>query len=131
MKPIQQQLKDAFRWKGFDWYRNFTLALIAGLAIPYGVLSATDPARSSFDVKVAAACFAIAAACILLAANRIFVLSCALMVPAALMSYNALAAGNRKALVFCAASFSIGFLVLILGTLAQSLWRARSSRNSH
>jgi hypothetical protein len=130
MKPIQQQVKEAFRWKGFDWYRNFTLALIAGLAIPYGVLSAMRPGRSPFDVKVAAVCFALAAACILLAVNRVFVLSCALMVPAALMFYNALAAGDRKALAFCAASFSIGFLVLILGTLAQSFWRARSSRDS-
>lgn len=130
MKPINQQLKEAFRWKGFDWYRNFTLALIAGLAIPYGVLSATAPARSPFDVKVAAGCLALGAACILLAANRVFVVSCALMVPAALMYHNALAARDRIALEFCVASFAIGFLVLIVGTLAQSLWRARSSRDS-
>jgi hypothetical protein len=130
MKPINQELKEAFRWKGFDWYRNFTLALIAGLAISYGVLSATNPDRSHFDLKVAAGGFALGAACILLAANRVFVLSCALMVPAALMFYSALAAGDRIALEFCVASFSIGFLVLIMGTLAQSLWRARSSRDS-
>jgi hypothetical protein len=95
MKPIRRQLKEAFRWKGFDWYRNFTLALIAGLVIPYGVLSATDPARSPFDVKVAAGCLVVGATCILLAANRVFVVSCALMVPAALMYYNALAAGRH------------------------------------
>jgi hypothetical protein len=129
MKPIQQQFKEAFRWKGFDWYRNFTLALIAGLAIPYGFLSATSPARSPFDVKVAVVCLALGAACILLAANRVFVLSCAVMVPAALMLNNAVVAGDRKVLVFCAVSFAIGFLVLISGTLAPSLWRDRSSRN--
>lgn len=130
MKPIRQQLKEAFRWKGLDSYRNFTLALIAGLAILYGVIFGMEPSsvRSPFDLKVVVGCFALAGVCVLLASNRVLALGFAVMVPAALMFYDTLFTGDRKALAFCLASFSVGLLILVLGTLAKSLWQTRSSR---
>lgn len=79
-----------------------------------------DSVRAPFDLKVAIGCFALAALCVLLAWNRVLVLSCAVMVPAALAGFHAVLTGNRKALASCVVSLAIGLLILILGTLARS-----------
>ena len=46
------------------------------------------------------------------------------MVLAALAGFHAVHTGNRKALASCVVSLAIGLLILILGTLARSLWRS-------
>jgi hypothetical protein len=126
MKPIRQQLKEALVWKGRFWsLRDFTLTVMAGFAIPFGVLfwMGGDSVRSPFDLKVAVGCFVLGGVCVLLAANSVFVLGCAVMVPAALVWFDAVVTRNQKALAFCFVDLAFGSLILILGTLARSVWQ--------
>ena len=72
MKPIRQQLKEALVWKSRFWsIRDFTLTVIAGFAIPFGVLfwMEGDSVRDPFDLKVAIPCFVLSGVCVLLASN--------------------------------------------------------------
>ena len=133
MKPIRQPLKDALVWKIRFWsIRDFTLTVFAGFAIPFGVLfwMEGDSVRDPFDLKVAIGCFVLGGVCVLLASNRVYVLGCAVMVPAALIWFGAVITRNQKALAFCFVDVAFGSLILILGTLARSLWQARPSRRS-
>lgn len=130
MKPLRRQLKETLGGRSGVWYRDSTLIVIAGLAIFFGVVFGmeADSVRAPFDLKVAIGCFALAALCVLLASNRVLALSCAVMVPAALAGFNAGLAGNRKVLAFCFVSLAVGLLILIVGTLAKSLWRSSRRR---
>jgi hypothetical protein len=133
MKPIQQQLKEALVWKSRFWsIRDFTLTVVAGFAIPFGVLfwMEGDRVHDPFDLNVAIGCFVLGGICVLLASNKVYVMGCAVMVPAALIGFDAVITGNQKALAFCIEDAAFGSLILILGTLARSLWQARSSRRS-
>jgi hypothetical protein len=133
MKPIRQQLKEALVWKSRFWsLRDFTLTVTTGFAIPLGVLfwMEGDPVRDPFDLKVAIGCFVLGGVCVLLASNSVYVMGCAVMVPAALIWFDAVITRNQKALAFCIEDVAFGSLILLLGTLARSLWRARSSRRS-
>jgi hypothetical protein len=133
MKPIRQQLKEALVWKSRFWsLRDFTLTVITGFAIPLGVLfwMEGDPVRDPFDLKAAIGCFVLGGVCVLLASNNVYVMGCAVMVPAALIWFDAVITRNQKALAFCMEDVAFGSFILILGTLARSLWRARSSRRS-
>ena len=132
MKPLKLQFKEALGGRNLTWYRDFTLIVIAGLAILFGVVfgMGADPVRAPFDLKVATGCFVLAGVCVLLASNRVLALSCAVIVPAAIAGFHAGFTGNRRVLVFCFASVSVGFLFLIVGTLAKSLWPPRPSRRS-
>ena len=133
MKPIRQQLKEALAWKSRCYSpRDFTLMIIAGFALLYGVVFWTggDSVRSPFDLKIAIGCFVVVGACVLLASNRVLVLSCAVMVPAGLAWYDAVVTGNKKILAFCFADVAFGFLIFVAGTRVKSLWEARSSRGT-
>lgn len=132
MKPLKLQFKEALGGRNPTWYRDFTLIVIAGLAILFGVVfgMGADPVRAPFDLKVATGCVVLAGVCVLLASNRVLALSCAVIVPASIAGFHAGFTGNRRVLVFCFASVSVGFLFLILGTLAKSLWPPRPSRGS-
>jgi hypothetical protein len=130
MKPIGEQFQEAFAWKNRLYsLRDFILTTIAGFAILYGFISWTsgNSVHSGFDIKIAIGCFALVGVCVLLASNRVSVLSCAVMIPAALVWFNALLTGNHKVIVFCVADFAFGFLILVAGTLARSRWQSRSS----
>jgi hypothetical protein len=134
MKPIRLQLKEALDGKNGVGHRDFTLTIIAGLAILYGVIfgMAADSVRAPFDFKVAIGCFVLAGVCVLLASDRVLALSCAVMVPGALIGFSAVLTGNRKALAFRFVVMAVGLVILVLGTLARSLWQARPSRrNKH
>jgi hypothetical protein len=133
MKPIRQQLQEALVWKSRSWsIRDFMLTVIVGFAIPLGVLfwmegdSVSDP----FDRKVAIGCFVLSGVCVLLASNKVYVLGCAVMVPAALIWFDAVITRNQKALAFCFEDVAFGSVILILGTLARALLQARSTRRS-
>jgi hypothetical protein len=133
MKPIRQQLQEALLWKSRSWsIRDFMLTVIVGFAIPLGVLfwmegdSVSDP----FDRKVAIGCFVLSGVCVLLASNKVYVLGCAVMVPAALIWFDAVITRNQKALAFCFEDVAFGSVILILGTLARALLQARSTRRS-
>jgi hypothetical protein len=130
MKPIRQQLKEALGTRDWAWYCDFSLTVIAGFAILFGAIYGmkADSVRDTFDVKVAIGCIAVAGVCVLLASKKVFVLSCALMVPGALVLYHALFSGDRTAWWVYFVSTAVGYFVLILGTLATSLWQNRSSR---
>jgi hypothetical protein len=133
MKPIRQQLKEALAWKSrFYSPRDFALTVIAGFAILYGIIfwMSGDSVRSPFDLKVAIGGFVVVGVCVLLASNRVFVLGCAVMAPAALVWFDAALTGNQTILAFCFADMAFGFLILVVGTGAKSLWEARSSRGS-
>ena len=134
MKPIRQQFKEALGYKGKSvaWYRNFALTVIAGLAIFYGAIFgwSANSTRSPFDFKVAIVCLAVAVVCVLLAADRVLVLSCAIMVPAALMTYHIAFTRDRQALAFYFGSLTAGFAVLVVGVFVRSMWQARSARRS-
>ncbi|MGC2448238.1 MAG: hypothetical protein WA477_11380 [Candidatus Sulfotelmatobacter sp.] len=114
MKPVRIQRKDAPGSRSGIWYRDFTLIIVGGFAIFFGVIfwMEGDSVRAPFDLKVAIGCFVLAGICVLLASNRVLVLACAVMVPAALAGFNAGFTGNRKALVFCLASLAAGLLIL-------------------
>jgi len=127
MKPIRQQLKEALVWNSRFWsIRDFTLTVIAGFAIPFGVLfwMEGDSVRDPFDLKVAIGCFVLSGVCVLLTSNKVYVLGRAVMVPAALIWFDAVITRNQKALEFCFEDVAFGSLILILGTLARSLWQA-------
>jgi hypothetical protein len=133
MKPIRQQLQEALVWKSRSWsIRDFMLTVIVGFAIPLGVLlwmegdSVSDP----FDRKVAIGCFVLSGVCVLLASHKVYVLGCAVMVPAALIWFDAVITRNQKALAFCFEDVAFGSVILILGTLARALLQARSTRRS-
>jgi len=133
MKPIRQQLKEALVWESRFWsVRDFTITVIAGFAIPFGVFfwMEGDSVRDPFDLKLAVGCFVLGGVCVLLASNKVYVLGCAVMVPAALIWTGAVITRDQKALVFCSEDMAFGSLILILGTLARSLWKARLSRRS-
>src|SRR5882762_3334381 len=127
MNPIRQQLKEALVWNSRFWsIRDFTLTVIAGFAIPFGVLfwMEGDSVRDPFDLKVAIGCFVLSGVCVLLTSNKVYVLGYAVMVPAALIWFDAVITRNQKALEFCFEDVAFGSLILILGTLARSLWQA-------
>lgn len=86
MKSLRLQFKEALGGKSAVWYSDFTLILITGLALFYGMLfwMSGDSVRAPFDLKVATGCFVVAGVCLLLASNRVLVLGCAVMVPATL-----------------------------------------------
>ena len=134
MKPMRQQFKEAFGLKGKSvaWYRNFALTVTAGLAIFYGAIFgwSARSTNSPFDLKVAIVCFVVAGACVLLAADKVLVLSCAIMVPAALMTYHVAFTWDRKVLAFYFGSLTTSFAVLVLGVFVRSFWQARSGRRS-
>jgi hypothetical protein len=133
MKAIRQRLKEVPVWNSRCWsIRDFTFTVLAGFALSFGVLSWVEggSVRDPFSLKVSIGCFALAGICVLLASNKVYVLGCAVMVPAALMWFDAIITRNRKILVFCVEDLVFGSLILILGILARSLWRARSSRRS-
>ena len=90
MKPLRLQFKEALGGRNLTWYRDFTLIVIAGLAILFGVVfgMGADPVRATFDLKVATGCFVLAGVCVLLASNRVLALSCAVMVPAAIAGFH-------------------------------------------
>jgi hypothetical protein len=72
MKLIRQQLKEVLVWKSGFWsIRDFTLTVMAGFAIPFGVLfwMEGDSVRDQFDLKAAIGCFVLGAVCVLLASN--------------------------------------------------------------
>jgi hypothetical protein len=86
MKPIGEQFKEAFAWKNRLYSpRDFILTTIAGFAILYGFIFWTsgNSVHSGFDIKIAIGGFALVGVCVLLASNRVSVLSCAVMMPAA------------------------------------------------
>jgi len=134
MKPIRQQFTEALGYKGNSvaWCRNFALTVIAGLAIFYGAIFrwSANSTRSPFDLKVAIICFAVAGVCALLAADKVLVLSCAIVAPAALMTYHAAFTRDRKVLAFYFGSLTAGFAALVLGVFVRSIWQARSARRS-
>ena len=131
MKPIRQQFKEAlgFKGKSIAWYRNVSLTVTAGLAVFYGAIFgwSARSTNSPFDLKVAIVCFVVACVCVLLAADKVLVLSCAIMVPAALMTYHVAFTWDRKILGFY---FGSGFAVLVVGVFVRSMWQARSVRRS-
>jgi len=124
VKPVRIQLRDVLGRRSGVWYRDFTLIMIGGFALLFSVVfwMEGDSVRAPFDLKVAIGCFVLAGICALLASNRVLVLSCSAMVPAALAGFNAGFTGNRKALVFCLVSLAAGLLILGLGTLARTVW---------
>jgi hypothetical protein len=130
MKPIRQQFKEALGLKGKSVasYRDF--ALTAGLTIFCAAIFAwsANSTHSPFDLKVAIVCFVVAGVCVLLVADKVLVLSCAIMVPAALMTYHIAFTRDRKVLAFYFGSLTAGFAVLVLGVFLRSLWQARSAR---
>jgi hypothetical protein len=134
MKSIRQQFKEAFSLKGKSvaWYCDFALTVTAGLAIFYGGFFgwSAHARHSPFDLKVAIVCFAVAGLCVLLAADKVMVLACAIMVPAALMTYHVAFTWDRKVLAFYFGSLTAGFAVLVVGTFVRSMWQARSARRS-
>lgn len=74
MKPIRQQLEEALVWKSRFWsIRDFTLTVIAGFAIPFGVLLWMEggSVRDPFDLKGAIGCFVLGGVCVLLASNKV------------------------------------------------------------
>jgi hypothetical protein len=129
MKPIRQQFKEAFAWKSRLSPRDFILMVIAGLAITYGVVFwiSGDSAHSPLDIKVAIRCVLVVGLCVLLTSNRLLVLSGGVMTPAVLVWFDAVVKGNQKVLEFCFVDVAFGFLILVVGTLARSLWHGRSS----
>ena len=133
MKPIRQQFKEAFSLKGKSvaWYCDSALTVTAGLAIFYGGIFAwcAHATHSPFDFKVAIGCFAVAGVCVLLAADKVLVLACAIMVPAALMTYHVAFTWDRKVLGFYLGSFAAGFAVLAV-VFVRSMWPGRSARRS-
>jgi hypothetical protein len=131
MKPLRLQLKEAIGSGGSVWYRDFTLTVIAGLAILFGVIFGMggNSVRAPFDFKVSIGCLVVAAVCVLLGSNRVLVLSCAVMVPATLVGFSAGFTGNWKVLLFCFVSLVAGIVVLILGTLARSHWGSSRGRD--
>jgi hypothetical protein len=100
MKPLRIQRKDALGRRSRIWYRDFTLSMIGGFAALVGVVfwMEGDSVRAPFDLKIAIGCFVLVGVCALLASNRVLVMSCSAMVPAALAGFNAGFTGNRKAL---------------------------------
>src|ERR1700693_4975378 len=118
MKPIRQQFKEAFSLKGKSvaWYCDTALTVTAGLAIFYGGFFAwsAHATHSPFDLKVAIGCLAVVGVCVLLAADKVLVLACAIMTPAALMTYHVAFTWDRdrKVLGFYFGSFAAGFAVL-------------------
>lgn len=126
MKPLRLQFKEALGDRSAVWYLDFTLILMSGLAMFYGVLfwMSGDSVRAPFDLKVAIGCFVVAGVCVLLASNKVLAVSCAVMVPATLGGFNAGFTRNRKMLSFCLLSLVAGLLILIVGTLAKSFWRS-------
>jgi hypothetical protein len=130
MKSLRLQFKEALGGKSAAWYLDFTFILITGLAFFYGVLfwMSGDSVRAPFDLKIAIGCFLVAGVCLLLASNKVFVLGCAVMVPATLAGFSAGFTRNRTVLVFCLLSLVAGFLILIVGTLAKSFWRSSRRR---
>jgi hypothetical protein len=125
MKPLLQ-FKEALGGKSAGSYRDFTLTLIAGLAIFFGAIfgMSADSVRAPYDLKIAIGCFVVAGICVLVASNKVLVLSCAVMVPATLAGFNAGFTRNLRVLLFCLLSLVAGFLILIVGTLARSFWRS-------
>jgi hypothetical protein len=134
MKPIRQQFKEALGLKGKSvaWYRDFALTVTAGVAILYGAIFgwSANSTHSPFDLKVAMVCFAVAGVCVLFAADKLLALSCAVMVPAALMTYHVAFTWDRKVLAFYFGSLTAGFAVLVVGVFVRSMWQARSARRS-
>jgi hypothetical protein len=134
MKSIRQQFKEVLGYKGKSvaWYRNFALTVTASLAIFYGAIFgwSADSTPSSFDFKVAIVCFAVAGVCALLAADRVLVLSGAIMVPAALMTYHIAFIRDGKVLTFYFGSLAAGLLVLVVGVFVRSMWQSRAARRS-
>jgi hypothetical protein len=134
MRPIRQQFKEAFSLKGkrVAWYRDSVLTVAGGLAIFYGAIFgwSAHTTHSAFDLKVAIVCFAVAGACVLLAADNVLVLSCAIIVPAALMTYHVAFTWDRRLLPFYFGSLTIGLAVLVVGVFVRSMWQARSARRS-
>ena len=134
MKPIRQQFKEAFSLKGksISWYRDVALTVTAGLGIFYGAIFgwSAGSTNSPFDLKVAIVCFVVACVCVLLAADKVLVLSCAIMVPAALMTYHVAFTWDRKVLAFYFGSLTAGFAVLVVGVFVRSMWQGRSARRS-
>ena len=134
MKPIRQQFKEAFslRGKSVAWYRNFVLTVTAGLAIFYGAVFSwsAHSTSSPVDLKIAIVCFVVAGVCVLLAADKVLVLACAMMVPAALMTYHVAFTWDRKVLAFYFGSLTAGFALLLVGVFVRSMWQARSARRS-
>jgi hypothetical protein len=135
MKPIRQQFVDALGYKGktLAHYRDFTLTVVAGISILFGEIFGMEAhsGGSAFDLKAEVGCFALAALCVLLASNRLFVLGCAIMVPAALVSWHFVVTGDRKAGAFYLMHVAAGFAVLVFGGLAKFLWerlRVRRTR---
>lgn len=134
MKPFRQQFKEAFSLKGKSvaWYCDFALTVTAGVAIFYGAIFgwSARSTNSPFDLKAAIVCFAVAGVCVLLAADKVVVLACAIMVPAALMTYHVAFTWDRKVLGFYFGSLMAGFAVLVVGVVVRSMWQARSARQS-
>jgi len=127
MKPLRQQFIDALGYRGKTpaHYWDFTLTVIAGIAVFFGEVAAMEvrSGGSAFDLKVAIGCFVLAAACVLLAVRRLFVLGCTVMVPAALLSWNLAVTGDRKVRTFYLVHMAAGFAVLVVGGLAKLLWQ--------
>jgi len=134
MKTIRQQFTEALGYKGktVAWYRNFTLTVTAGLAIFYGAMFgwSANSTHSRFDFKVAIVCLMVAVGCVMFASDKVLVLSCAIMVPAALMIYHIAFTGDWKALALYLGSFMAGFAVLVVGVFVRSKWQTRSVRRS-
>jgi hypothetical protein len=133
MKPIRQQLKEALVCKSRPWsVRDFTITVIAGFAIPFGVLSwmEGDSVREPFDLKLAVGCFVLGGVCVLLSSHKMHVLGCAVMVSAALIWMDAVITRNQKALVFCFEDVRLGPWFSSWERLASSLWQTRVSRRS-
>src|SRR5438270_530344 len=102
MKPVGEQFKEAFAWKSRLYSpRDFTLTTIAEFAIFYGFIFWTsgNSVHSGFDIRIAIGCFALVGVSVLLASNRVSVLSCAVMAPAALVLFNAVLTGNHKVIL--------------------------------
>jgi hypothetical protein len=82
-----------------------------------------------YDFKVAIVCFAVAGVCVLLATDRVLILSGAIAVPAALMTYHIAFIRDRKVLTFYFGSLAAGILVLVVGVFVRSMWH-RAARRS-
>ncbi|HKV80912.1 MAG TPA: hypothetical protein VJP02_22365 [Candidatus Sulfotelmatobacter sp.] len=134
MKPIRQQFVDALgcERKTVAHFRDFTLTVVAGISILFGEIfgMAAHSGGSAFDLKLEVGCFALAGLCVSLAANRLFVLGCAIMVPAALIFWHFVVTGDRKAGAFYLMHMGAGMAVLAFGALAKFLWEGLRVRRT-
>lgn len=124
MGLIRQQFIEALGYKGktLSHYRDFTLTVVAGIALLFGEIFAMQvrSGGSSFDLEVTIGCFGLALLCVVLAKNRLLVFGCCLLVPAGLVGWN-LAGHPGMVRRFFFIHVAIGVSVLVMGGLLKVL----------